>query len=104
MEKIITLPNGQEFSKKSVKNSSPFQYKKRKNGVVFYVNDHPTVFLVANSFNEFFFVSCTFCNISQKIRFMFALSSKDEETFGFNKLNCSEESAYAKQIWNDITK
>lgn len=97
MEKTITFDNGLEFSKRGVRNKSPYQFKKKKYGITFYINGYPKLHLVANRWNEFFFVSCGLLD-NGKISYSFSTCSTEEKTFGLPE-GIREGRELAKKLW-----
>lgn len=89
--------NGEIFLKQAKGNNWKLTFKKRKRGVLFFENGEPIMFLVANRYNERFFVAAS--ELDGKIWYSFALTDKLEKRFG---LEFPNDTKVAREIWDNI--
>lgn len=87
-------------------------YKVRKGGVLFLnAKGEPFAFLVANRWNERFFVSAfiyegdekTPKSVKGKLHYMHGLSDRDGVTLGVSGLGWIAEHNEADRIWNEVS-
>ena len=77
-------------------------YKQHKDGVMFYRgNGNPWFFLVANRYNERFFVSCYKRETDGRTVYMFAMDSATQSILGLGK-SYREDHELAESIFESI--
>lgn len=80
-------------------------YKVRKNGILFLSgNGNPFAFLVANKYNERFFVSCCNNENPKGIRYLFGLMESDKIKLGLEGIGYKNELEIASGVWDSISK
>lgn len=104
--------NGKIFVKHNRKGIYPNEvdgsFKKRKRGIMFYGKDNlPIAFLVANRYDERFFVSAT--SLNGKIWYSYAMSDCTAQFLGFDDddgiaTRIELERRLARELWNSFTQ